>query len=55
MSDAKSNVNRLPLIGLSAEEMFQKILQHVDQHTDAEIRMERDGSYKVYTIKRKTV
>ena len=55
VSEEKPNINRLPLKGLSAEEMFQKILQHVDQHTDAEIRMERDGSYKVFTIKRKTV
>lgn len=56
MVDNKSNRERpVPKKGLSAEEMFQKIRQVVNQNTDAEVRMERDGSYKVFAVTKRIV
>ena len=56
MADRKTGKEKpVPLKGLSAEEMFQKIRQVVNQNTDAEVRMERDGSYKVFAVTKRIV
>ncbi len=46
---------KAPRKGLSPDEMYQKVLQYVNPCTDVEVRMARDGSYKVLTIQKKIV
>ena len=59
MADKDRSISRgkanNPLRGLSAEQMYQKVREVVDQHTDAEVRMDRDGSYKVFAVTKKSV
>ncbi len=50
MKDEKNTNNKK---GLDKVEMWRKVVETVDQETDAEVKMERDGSYKVFSVKRK--
>ena len=47
MADAKTKGNKQ---GMDKDEMCRKVMETVDHNTDAEVRMERDGTYKVFSV-----